>query len=104
MSVITYTNTFTAGDSLLGSKIMQNFNDVTTVLNGLLEETNLKTNTSMSINTITASTKIRTSKINTPTMEDMTIAIPTSGDTKLIVRNSNDVVIFEIDNNGDLII
>ena len=105
MSSITYTNVFADGNTGLGTKLTANFGDITTVLNGALDGANLKTGASLAIQKMTASTKFVTPKISSKVVaEDLIVNIPTIGGSKLQVKNSSNVVLFEIDSTGKVII
>jgi len=105
VSSITYTNVFADGNTGLGTKLTANFGNITTVLNGALDGTNLKTGASLAIQKMTASTKFVTPKISSKVVaEDLIVNIPTTGNPKLRVRNSSNTVLFEIDATGKVII
>jgi hypothetical protein len=104
VSNITYTYTFADGNTTLGTKVTANFGNITTVINGALDGTNIKTGASLAIKKMTASTKFVAPKISSKAIEDLIVNIPTIGGSKLRVTNSSDVVLFEIDSTGMLII
>ena len=105
MSAISYTYTFQDGNTGLGTKITANFSAITTVLNGALDGANIKSGASLAIKKMTASTKFVTAKISSKMLaEDLIVNIPTIGGSKLQVKNSSNVVLFEIDSTGKLII
>ncbi len=105
MGNIAYTYVFADGNTGLGAKIQANLDDITDIVNGALDGTNLKTGASLAIKKMTASTKFVTPKITSKvTAEDLVVNIPDTGVSKLKVTNSSDVVLFEIDSTGKLII
>jgi len=102
---ISYTYTFADGNTTLGTKVTANFGNITTALNGALDASNLKSGASLAIQKMTASTKFITPKISSKVVaEDLIVNIPTIGGSKLQVKNSSNVVLFEIDSTGKVII
>jgi hypothetical protein len=105
VSNITYTYTFADGNTALGTKVTANFGNITTVLNGALDGANFKTGASLAIQKMTATTKFIAAKISSKVVaEDLIVNIPSIGGSKLQVKNSSNVVLFEIDSTGKLII
>ena len=105
MPNISYTYTFSDGNTSLGTKIQQNFTDITDIINGALDGDNLKSGASMAIKKMTASTKFVTAKISSKmAAQDLVFNIPTSGAAKVQVKNSTDTVLFEIDLNDGVTI
>jgi hypothetical protein len=104
MSFINYTNTFADGNTTLGTKVTQNFTDITTVLNGALDGANIKSGTDIAIKKMTASTKFVPAKIDSKSETlDLSVEIPDAIGSKLKVTNSADTVLFQIDSTGQVI-
>ena len=105
MANISYTYTFADGNTTLGTKVTANFGNITTVLNGALDGANIKSGASLAIKKMTASTKFITPKISSKVVaEDLIVNVPSIGGSKLQVKNSSNVVLFEIDSTGKVII
>jgi len=102
MPDITWTKTFAPGDTTdVGTELQTNFADATSVLNGALNGDNVAATSSLDVTSITASTSIANGDIrNTNLSTDLSIT-PGSGKS-LIITDSNDASLFEIDDTGNI--
>jgi len=100
---ITLTYTFSDGESGLGTKIMQNFDDLLTVLNGSLDHDNIDDETWLSIKKMIASTKFIANLIESQTEgENLVFDISDVAAVKFKITDSNDVVLFQIQQDGTI--
>jgi len=101
MADITLTYTFSDGDSGLGAKIMQNFNDLLDVLNGSLDHNNIDDEAWLNIQKMIASTKFVASLIeNDSGAKDLVFDISDVADVKFKITDSDDTVLFQIQQDG----
>jgi len=105
MADITLTYTFSDGDSGLGAKIMQNFNDLLDVLNGSLDQNNIDDEVWLNIQKMIASTKFVTPLIeNDSGAKDLVFDISDVEDVKFKITDSEDAVLFQIEQDGTVTI
>ena len=101
MADITLTYTFATGNDGLGVKIMQNFNDLLTVLNDQLDENNIDDETWFAIKKMIASTKFVAPLIeNQSPGQDLVVDISDVAAVKFKITDSDDAVLFQIEEDG----
>lgn len=101
MSTLNFTYVLVDGNTGLGVKIMQNFNDAKTVLNGLLDGGNLASGANMHVDSMDANTKAIVARIDPAVdVEESYVDIPTVGTAKLEIQDSAATVLFQIDASG----
>jgi len=101
VSTLTYTHTLVDGNTGLDVKIMQNFTDAKTVLNGLLDGGNLASGANMHIDSMDANTKAVVARIDPAVeAEESFVDLPTVGTAMLEIQDSAAAVLFQIDVNG----
>jgi hypothetical protein len=104
MANITWTNTFTTNQhGNIFSKIQQNFNDGLTVLNGNIDGSNISTDSVISTNSITVSSALDATILeNTNLAIDMVLEFGAGGTKKLMITDSADTSLFEVDIDGNI--
>lgn len=103
MADITLTYTFADGNTGLGTKIMQNFNDLLTVLNDNLDQDNIDDETWINIKKMIASTKFIASLIeNQSGATDLVFDISDVAAVKFKITDSDDAVLFQIEQDGTI--
>jgi len=104
MGAISYTNTFSDGDSTnLGVKIQQNFADVTDVLNGSVDATNVSSSANISVTSLTLSTSGSASVIQNSSIA-LDQMIDLNSGKSLKITDSGDNVLLEIKDTGEIVI
>ena len=103
MADISLTYTFATGNNGLGVKIMQNFDDLLAVLNAHLDQNNIDDETWLSIQKMIASTKFVATLIeNQNEAADLVIDISDVAAVKFKITDSDDTVLFQILQAGDV--
>ena len=101
MADIALTYTFATGNTGLGVKIMQNFNDLLAVLNANLDQDNIDDETWLSIQKMIASTKFVAALIeNQNEAADLVFDISDVAAVKFKITDSADAVLFQIEQSG----
>ena len=101
MADIALTYTFATGNTGLGVKIMQNFNDLLVVLNTNLDQDNIDDETWLSIQKMIASTKFVAALIeNQNEAVDLVFDISDVAAVKFKITDSADAVLFQIEQSG----
>jgi len=102
---LTYTNTFSDGQTVdIGVEIQENFDDITTLVNGSLNGDNLAATADLDVYSLAASTYMRTPLIEAKGSSNIEMNISNFGGSKLKVTDSDDTVLFEIDANNEVVI
>lgn len=105
MGTLTYSHSFINGDTGLGAKAQDNFDDITLVINGALDGSNVKTNSMIMIDSIDISGTLNTLAIENPSIAyNMTANFEVNVDNKLEIKNNSSALIFYIDNSKDIYI
>ena len=101
MADIALTYTFATGNTGLGVKIMQNFNDLLAVLNANLDQDNIDDETWLSIQKMIATTKFVAALIeNQNEAADLVFDISDVAAVKFKITDSEDAVLFQIEEDG----
>jgi hypothetical protein len=101
MSTLNFTHTLVDGNTGLGVKIMQNFTDAKTVLNGGLDGGNFASGADIHAASMEANTKAVVAAIEPAVVaEESYVEIPTVGTAKLEIQDSTGAVLFQIDVDG----
>ena len=105
MGNIVFTNTFANTPiSNLATKLQQNFDNVLTVLNGNIGDSNFNSNSNLNINSLTSDSLITPSILNNDTAFDLSLSFGLSSPKKVKIINSTSTSLLEIDNSGNITI
>lgn len=105
MGTLTYTNVLVDGNTGLGVKIMQNFTDALTVLNGGLDEDNLAEGADLHVASMEANTAAVVAEMEPAVVaHESYVDLPTVETAMLEVTDADDNVLFQIDVDGDVVV
>lgn len=108
MSILTIPYIFAPGDTSLGTKFQANFDAIKNVVNGALDENNLKPTAMLIIDSINVTGDITTSILENPTTAYSVVTTFTPNVPNVVnkfeIKNSLGNLIFYIDNDKDIYI
>jgi len=98
MANISITNTFVPGTSISANELNENFDDIKNVVNNNIEDNNILDTSNITIDTLTASTKITCLSLSVPknTLGDA------AGTYKISITDDNDTELFSVDSSGNI--
>ena len=109
MSVLNVSNTFVDGNNPVtnpvGTELQENFNNVRDVLNGNLDESNISNDTELDVQKIETTDLLCAENIKYDEIEnEVAINLENVVGSKMVIKNSNLVTLFEIDSTGKIIV